>query len=191
MSKKVIPTAALAALFAVPSFAASVSVRGESREVTVDEVADGAPAGSLVHNYFMDSDADILRIGDVNVTGTVYNNPRGSDSAPINPPFVAVFPALAADSFVTTPGETAIAGDGGFNTNSSFFDTSNDGPVSDFNFARLTTQGPHNFQFVVSVAGSAGPEVFAFSVGIIPEPTALTLLLAAGMCVVGCRRRHN
>lgn len=194
MSKKLISMAAFAAaaLLVVPSYAASVSTRFELRQATPPEIADGVPTGSLVIDYFITTDADILRIGDVDVRFPVYNNPLGSDSAPPNPAFVTVFPALGADSFITTPGETAVAGnsDQPFDTNSSFFDSSNDGPVTNFNFARLTSTFPTFFNFVVSVAGSTGPEVFQFALFYYPEPTTLALLMTSGLCVLGCRRRN-
>ena len=192
MRKFLIPITALtlSAPFAVPSYAAIVSVSWTLRVPTVDQNDGGVPPNYYINDYFVTTDADILRIGDVNVVARLYNDPLGSDTAPPNPTFVTLFPELGADSFITTPGETAVAGNSEqpFDTNSSFFDSSNDGPVTDFNFARLTSPDLSIFEFVVSVAGTTGPEVFQFRLPVnIPEPTAMILLLTAGLSAGGCR----
>ena len=72
----------------------------------------------------------------------MYNNPTGTDTEPPLNALVAVFPALGADSWITTPGTTALAGAGGTKAdNNSWFDTTNDGPQTNFLFARITTNG--------------------------------------------------
>jgi hypothetical protein len=116
------------------------------RTTTAAEVADGAPAGGTVSNYFITTDADILGIRGVNVSTAVeaslFQHNLGSDSEPPPPPLVAAFPSLGADSWITTPGPTAIAhgtSGGGFgHADATWFDTTDDGPQTDFQFARLT-----------------------------------------------------
>jgi hypothetical protein len=153
---------------------------------------DPATAGKRVHTFFVTTDADILRVGDVFLEGVtgIYQHQVGSNSEPPNPIFFAIFPSLADDTWINTPGITAIAGNttDPFGTpNNSWFDTSNDGPVTQFQFAQITADvGPRGvFRGVVSVVDASGdPEVFPFSFGInpIPEPTAACL---AGMSLFG------
>lgn len=169
------------------------------RAVTPEESGDanGPDPAAKVYEFVVTSDADILRVGEVFIeTGGagLYNNPTGSNSAPPNPAFVAVFPSLGADSWITTPGNaTSTAGGDLGDDNVSWFDTSSDGPVSDFVFARLTTTADvGTFRGVVSVAGSAGPEVFPFNLSFgIPEPTSMVLLGigAMGLAFAGRRRQ--
>ena len=183
--------ALVASLFAVDAYAATVSTRWQIRNTSEAEVGGGDPAGTVTE-YFLDSDADILRIGDVNIDVPLFNDALGSNTAPPNPAFVAVFPALGADSFITTPGGTAVAGNDGapFDTNSSFFDSSNDGPQSNFKFAQLTTSAAGTFNFVVSVAGDTGPEVFQFALPVgIPEPPSVALLGFGLIGLAASRRR--
>ena len=68
------------------------------------------------------------------IDAPLYQNDLGSDVAPPNPIAFGLNPAAAADSYITTPGTTGMAG-GGFGTFSSWFDTSNDSAQTDFNFA--------------------------------------------------------
>ena len=169
------------------------------RSVTPEESGDanGPPAEAKVYEFIVTSDADILRVGDVFIdTGGagLYNNATGSNTAPPNPAFVAVFPSLGADSWITTPGAgTSTAGGDLGDDNASWFDTTNDGPVTDFTFARLTTTGALNsFRGVISVAGSGGPEVFPFNITFgIPEPTSLALfgVGVVGLALAGRRRQ--
>ena len=105
---------------------------------------DPATVGKIVHDFRVTSSSDILRIGDVFIeprTGLgLYNNATGTDTEPPLDAFVAVFPALGADSWISTPGTTALAGAGGTTAdNNSWFDTTNDSAQTNFLFARITT----------------------------------------------------
>ncbi|MEQ8209425.1 MAG: PEP-CTERM sorting domain-containing protein [Lacipirellulaceae bacterium] len=190
--------AAIAALcFAQLAEAATVSITPASRPASQSEVDDpgsgGLQADSIVHEFFVTTDGDILRVGDLNIDVALYNNPAGSDTMPPNPLFLPVFPSLGADSFITTPGDTATAGGGLSDQGASFFDSSNDGPQNNFLFARLTTAPGEGgtFSGVISVAGSAGPEVFPFSFPLgIPEPTSM-MLVGLGLVGLGSVRRRS
>lgn len=159
----------------------------EGRPVTAGEIAanDGVDPSARVFNFRLTSDADILRIGDIHIDvepGGLYDP---TDGPPPRPCFLCGFGGtLSVDSWLTTPGSgTVVAGGSGLgDPNVSYFDTSNDGPVTDFIFASLTFQSPNwTFRGLVSVAGNDGPEIFPFLfTSQIPEPTSMTLLLAGG-----------
>ncbi|MEQ8835851.1 MAG: PEP-CTERM sorting domain-containing protein, partial [Lacipirellulaceae bacterium] len=175
---------------------------GNARQITAEELeGDGPLPDSYVYDFFLSSDADILRVGNVFVelfsgSGQLYNSPLGSNTAPPNPTFVAVFPALGADSWITTPGSvTATAGGSLGDDNASWFDTSDDGPQQNFHFARLTADGVGAFRGVVSVAGANGPESFPFNIIFsppimpFPEPTSLALFAIGLLSFAGNRCR--
>lgn len=179
------------------SQAAMVSITPSSRPASQAEVDDpgsgGLAADSIVHEFFVTTDGDILRVGELNIEPPLYNNSTGSDTMPPNPVFVGVFPSLGADSWITTPGDTATAGGGLSDAGASFFDSTNDGPQNNFLFARLTTAPGDSglFSGVISVAGATGPEVFPFSFQLgIPEPTSM-MLFGLGLVGLGVTRRRS
>lgn len=200
---KLFALTAFFALFAAANAeAAQVTFDSSSRAVSAAESGDagGPSAASTVYEFFLTSDADILRVGDVFIEGgaALYNNATGSNTAPPNPAFIAVFPSLGADSWITTPGAgTATAGGSLGDDNASWFDTTNDGPQQNFLFARLTTpgDGPYTFRGVVSAAGAAGPETFPFEFTFpgtaIPEPTSAMLFGLGMVGLLGARRRNG
>ena len=145
---------------------------------------DPATSGKRIHTFSVTTDADILRVGDIFLEGVtgIYQHPLGSQSEPPLPAFVAVFPSLGDDTWINTLGVTAIAGNSTdpFGTpNNSWFDTSNDGPVTQFQFAQITADvGPRGvFRGVISVAGANGTRSVPFSFGInpVPEPGSACL----------------
>ena len=69
------------------------------------------------------------------------------------------FPGLSADTYVTTPGETAVLGGGlPADGDDTFGDVSDDGPQTDFQFAQMTfpSGGGVSFSGEIAIAGSDG-----------------------------------
>lgn len=191
--------AALALAFVAQSAsAATVSVTRSTRQATAAEIANDAAlaGGKTVFDFFVTTDADILSIDQVVITldgGTLYQNAAGSDSAPPNPAFVVLVPALGADSWITTPSpNTSIAGGGFANANSSWFDSDNNGPQNNFQFARLTTANTASgtFAFRVNIPNADGSAVvnFPFTLNI-PEPASMGMASMGLLALAGFRRR--
>jgi hypothetical protein len=184
------------------SNAATVSISAVNpplgRPTTPGQQGGGAP-NSRIHEFIVTSDADILQIDQVVITaGGIYNVPAPEGGSNVEPPsalFETLVPKLGADTWISTPGATSIAGNDvdPFGTpNNSWFDTSSDGAVTSFMFARITTSGPGTFSGRVQVAGSAGPENFAFSfpINIIPEPASMGMMAAGALGLAAFRRRR-
>ena len=191
---------AVAALCVVASEANAdlITVSGgglPTRKVTAAEAGGGAPADGDVYEFRVTTDGDILSIFGVQVSlnggATLYNNAFGDagNANPPNPALVVAFPALSADSWVTTPAAVSnrlgpdLPGDG---ANTTFADLTSDGPQNNFLFASLTvpagTQGI--FKGNVSILGSNGSpfdQAFSFNLGI-PEPASIAM---AGMGLIG------
>ncbi|HEX6960627.1 MAG TPA: PEP-CTERM sorting domain-containing protein [Lacipirellula sp.] len=146
------------------SMAATVSLIRSTREVTPEEIADGAPVGGFVHDFFVSSDTDLLSLSSVNVDVPLFQHLLGSDVAPPADDFTDTNPGLSADSYIDTPGDTATAG-GGFLSgpgDRAWFDVSNDGPLEQFHFARLTTGQTGSFSGRVAVRGYNAPVYLPF-----------------------------
>lgn len=166
---------ALIALLTSTSQAATVEFWSSLSSPSPEAVAAGAPVGGEIFDVFVTTDADILSINQVLIDKDLFNvdSPFGSNTAPAPPEFVALNRALEADSWITTPGATALLGPDLDATDgtSAFGDLSNDGPQTDFHFARLTAINESSLSFSgrVSVAGPSGPEAFPFSLGYLIE----------------------
>ncbi len=114
-----------------------------SRRVSSEEMAAGVPGGTVL-DVSVSTASDILLVALKDISLPIYNHALGSDTGPVSsdPVLTSLLdPALSADSWMTTPGSTAIAGDGfdfleGLDT--AWFDASNDGPQTDFQIARFT-----------------------------------------------------
>lgn len=177
--------------------AGSVTFTTSSRPVSAAEAAGGAPAGGTVLSFFATTDLDILSIDQVNVTpaASLFQDATfGSNVEAPNPALIGIFPALAADSFITTPGTTNTTG--GANPflvpDSSWFDTDSNGAQNNFKFAQLTFPASvgtaWSFTGRVNLAGTS-VENFAFAFRGVPEPSTLAM---AGLSLVGLAfRRRN
>ncbi|MEM6505636.1 MAG: PEP-CTERM sorting domain-containing protein [Planctomycetota bacterium] len=168
-----------------------------TRDVTSEEIGDGAPDGGTVIQFFLDSTADILSVNDVSFVlteGAFYQSNFGEDDAAPNPGFIGTFPALGADTFITTPGGTSILP--GFVTTTSEFsgtwgDLTDDGAQDGFLFAQFTTTADAvgTYSFDIAFAGAQGPEEQSFSGAIpIPEPSSLALISLGGLLIARRKR---
>ena len=150
-----------------------ISFFSTSRPVTLAESTDGGSRlgpgpDLLVHEFFVTAGADILTIGDVvfkTTDGKLYNHPIGSDTAAPDSAILQSFPGSNADSFITTPGSTAVAGGVPLvDDHLAWFDVSNDGAQVDFQFAQLTTTGGF-FEGKMALRGLNGPVTVPFLFG--------------------------
>lgn len=189
---------AVVALVAQVATAGTATFSTSSRPVTAAEAGGGAPAGGTVFEFFVTTDLDILSIDQVNVVPAAslfQEGVVGSNVEAPNPALIAVFPALAADSFLTTPGTTNTTG--GANPflvpDSSWFDTDNNGAVTNFKMGQLTfgpnAAGAWTFAGRVNLAGTT-VENFPFEFSAIPEPSTLAM---ASLSLIGLafRRRNS
>lgn len=174
---------AIVVLAAQSGYAATVTFNYSRRAPTIEEQQSEPTLSAMaVHEFFVTSDADILSVNNVEISGTLYQDPLGTDTGAPIPPFTELIPSLGADSWITTPGNTSTAGGGFSNPRSSWFDSSNDGAVTHFMFARLTSPNLRSFSGRVSVAGATSVENFEFAAPIVPEPASMAM---AGMGLIG------
>jgi hypothetical protein len=137
MSRTFWRIASLAIALAPPfSHAATVTFPDWTvRTVTSQEIADGAPAGAKVLDFFVTTDSDIVAVDRVlaRTTGSFYQHTTAPD---VTPPI----PGITADSWIDTRGNTWRLGlpfpDDG-TAQSAWGDIDVNGPQTNFNFARL------------------------------------------------------
>jgi hypothetical protein len=209
--RKIIALAFALALVAQSAMAATVTNSVVSPGMIADSfgreaTAAGVPPLTRIHEFRTTTDADILQIDQVlvNVVGgtlfQVASASGGSDTEPPSPIFEGLVPTLTADTWITTPGATSIAGNTAnpFGTpDNSWFDTTNDGAAVNLMFARFGLTGElatATFSGRVQVAGAAGPESFPFAFTLsnvdVPEPATVALGAMGLLGLVAAGRRR-
>jgi hypothetical protein len=171
------------------------------RSPSAVQISHGVPADARIHEFLVTTDADILEIERVEILSSepiaLYQVPPswgGTDTEPPTPAFEDLVPELGADSWITTPGATSTLDNSEpFPVLWQFFDVTNDGPVADFMFARITVSQPAEFRITgrVGVVGAAGLEYFNFEFFTIPEPASLGALCVSLLGLAALRRRYN
>lgn len=147
-----------AAAIIVPSCstnAATTTFTRQSRPATPAEISDGVPSGSMIHDFFATTDADILCVV-TSFHSPVFKHRYGNDYSPAEQELVNMFPALAANSYLDTPGGTFTLG-GNLSTDAEkvWADLSDDGPQKSFQFGRLTTAESGTFSGWLALRGEA------------------------------------
>lgn len=140
--------------------------------VSAAQIANGAPAGT-VYEFFATTDGDILSIGNVTTGASFYNDPLGDDTQESAFANIPGFERLQVDSWLTTPGSATsiLGGDGALpaDGSESWVDLSDEGPQTNFLFARLTlpTDMSGIFSGQVTIAGATVPfsQQFDFLLG--------------------------
>lgn len=158
---------AIAVFVTLPTVRAqSVLFDLQSRPVSPAEIAAGVPAGTVI-DLFATTQEDMLALGVRELSGDFFHHELAWDSNVASSALMDLHPTLTADSWFTTPGETLVLG-GGFgvkpNEETLWGDLSRDGPVTDFQFGRLTvpygSTASINGQF--DIRGEYGPEGYLF-----------------------------
>jgi hypothetical protein len=159
--------------------AASLALSRTTREVTAAEIADGAPAGGYVHEFFVTADSDLLCVGAEPFGAGFFQHSLGSDAAAPLLDDLLANPSLGNDSFIALPSETSKLG-GGLSSAPDervWFDLSDDGPQQNFLFARLTTTGATGiFAGNIFVRGYDSPVHLPFSFALPGTQDDLALL---------------
>jgi hypothetical protein len=175
---------AVALVGAQGATAASLEFTRNSRFVSDEEAASGAPKGGVVHDFFVTSDADLLCLLP-NLDVSIYKHAYGSSMAPPSPELESMFPSVRASSFFSLPGDTFVLGGGFAVPGSVWADLTDDGPQKEFHFGRLTATQAGTFSGSVWVRGASLPVTLPFSFalpdaahGMLASPSEHLLLLA-------------
>lgn len=198
--RKLLPLASLMALTASAASAATLNWYVTSDSPGAAEIAAGVPADAVAYRFYLTSDVDVISVNNIKISvakgGELFQVPPpfGSNTAPPSPEFLALNPALAFDSWVTTPGSTSLLGpDLPGDGTSTWGDLTDDGPQTGFHFATLTVGRRFFPQLTGRIALNDGGTPQNFDLGFmfgVPEPATFVL---AGIGVVGVlavRRRR-
>lgn len=200
-----------------------VSTPSEDAVSEVSELAD-----ATVYDFFATTESDILLITfdqlQTDANATMYNHRLDTEESDSDPPvdaLIELYPAMAYDSYATTPGNTTefVLGNAAGLTRDLLgspdvadddelilFDTSDDGPQEMFQFARFTLVGGDFIAFDgrISTSTPVGvnePNRAAFNVSgrgtaltgamLVPEPATPWFAAFAGMLFYLSRRRRR
>jgi hypothetical protein len=147
--------------FTAPDFKGQVSIEITRRSypVSAGRKSFGASA-QYIHEFFVTADTDLISVGKVEIEGSVYQHREGSDRKPPNARVLDIWPGASADSFITTPGTTQVLGQGFYGSSKEteivWYDESDDGPLKEFLFARLTVDQTGSFAGTINVRGPKG-----------------------------------
>ena len=186
-----------------------INLSGNAYTAATDPMRDEyAPlVDATTFDLFVDTPGDILLIDfqmDLHA-GSIWQEPdnRGygvnlnSNNRPPDPAAFSNWPALAADTWLTTPGSTAVADDAPFlgPAQATHFDTDQNGAQTDFQFARITLVGDYEAQFTGSIQVASSPrpitQPFSFAMFKVPEPSGLGMLLTALLVGSATMRRSS
>lgn len=192
----------------------ALTIRGDGNGLTFSGAVRAIDAGALAadpslegawtFDLTVDGLADVASLGDItSVTarlnlhaGSFYNVPvtsAGIDSGPQTPEVVAFFPVLAADSFVTTPGESMLVGNDWQGAGTYVFSRTESLPPTRFQFGQITFI-PHASEGLsakltgsIGTAGSTSRQAheFDYTFGVEPPPPPLPTFESAIERVVG------
>jgi len=175
MYKNLAIAATLVLFTAQHTLADSITFSQNVRAVSAEEsgAADQAVPAGDVYEFFATTDGDVLAVNFVTTTlngGDFYQNTFGTAGSAPNGALIGTFPALAADSYITTPGATSVLGGGlPADGDDTFGDTSDEGAQTDFKFAQLTipTGATGVFSGQFDIVGTSGvfSENFSFDLG--------------------------
>jgi hypothetical protein len=163
------------------TLSSTLSIERESRLVTAQEVAGGAPLGAVVNEFRLTTDNDILSIANVNLDSAPYQNALGSESSHSPQALVEAMPAVGANSYIQMPGNTVVLGGGfGGGANALWGDLSDDGAQTNFLFSQLTLTQSGNFAGEIAVRNGDNFVSVPFSMALPGNAADLAALGATG-----------
>jgi hypothetical protein len=170
-----------ASSFPLSDIFSAISITRQSRLVTPQEIAGGAPAGAVVNDFRLTTDADVLCVCNVDINSSLYQHALGKDDGAWPQELIDTQPAVGADSFIQAPGSTVVLGGGISGGKDSLWgDLSNDGPQTDFLFSRLTTTETGTFTGAISLRTTATSDGYIMVPFTMSLPGTADDLLALG-----------
>jgi hypothetical protein len=158
----------------------SIELTRRSRPIAAHERID-KNGGGFVHDFFVFTSTDLISVGNVELEAQVYQHGHGSNRKPPNERVLRIWPDSSADSFITTPGNTLSLGRNFYGNSKeaeiAWYDESDDGPVAEFLFARLTVDQTGSFAGTINVRGPSGRVSLPFKFALPGNEKDLALLV--------------
>ncbi len=163
------------------TLSSTLSIERESRLVTAQEVAGGAPLGAVVSEFRLTTDNDILSVASLHLDSAPYQNALGTESSRAPQALVDAMPAVGANSYIQLPGNTVVLG-GGFagSANALWGDLSDNGAQTNFLFSQLTLSKSGNFAGEIAVRNGDNFVSVPFSMALPGNAADLAALGASG-----------